>query len=50
MTAIALAYALRLRSRQADSFTGKMVAALRFEFGGHETAPAGKMPGEVCEK
>ena len=40
MIAIAVAYAMRLRSRQPDSFAGKVVAALRYEFGGHETVPA----------
>lgn len=40
MLAIATAYALRLRSRQPDTFAGKVVAALRYEFGGHETVPA----------
>lgn len=34
--AIAMAYATRLRSRQEDSFAGKVVSALRWEFGGHE--------------
>ncbi|MGQ9682891.1 MAG: phosphogluconate dehydrogenase (NAD(+)-dependent, decarboxylating) [Anaerolineae bacterium] len=48
MTAIALAYALRLRSRQTDSFAGKMVAALRYEFGGHETVPSGRGGDEAC--
>ena len=33
--AIALSYAARLRSRQNDTFAGKVVAALRNEFGGH---------------
>jgi len=33
--AIAMAYAMRLRSRQPDTMTGKVVAALRNEFGGH---------------
>ncbi|HWI66200.1 MAG TPA: decarboxylating 6-phosphogluconate dehydrogenase [Symbiobacteriaceae bacterium] len=32
---IAMSYALRLRSRQADTMSGKVVAALRREFGGH---------------
>lgn len=36
MSTIAQAYALRLRSRQEDTFAGKVVAALRREFGGHE--------------
>ena len=33
--AIALSYAARLRSRQKDTFAGKVVSALRNEFGGH---------------
>ena len=33
---IGLALALRYRTRQKDSYAGKMVAALRNEFGGHE--------------
>ena len=33
--AIALSYAARLRSRQNDTFSGKVVSALRNEFGGH---------------
>lgn len=40
MGAIATAYMLRLRSRQADTFSGKVVAALRREFGGHPTRSA----------
>lgn len=32
---IATSYAARLRSRQDDTFAGKVVAALRNEFGGH---------------
>jgi 6-phosphogluconate dehydrogenase len=38
---IALSFALRLRTRQADTFAGKVVSALRYEFGGHETTPSG---------
>jgi 6-phosphogluconate dehydrogenase len=33
--ALALSLMMRYRSRQEDSFTGKMVAAIRNEFGGH---------------
>ena len=33
--AIAVSYAARLRSRQNDTFAGKVVSALRNEFGGH---------------
>lgn len=36
LTTIAMAYSLRLASRQEDTFAGKVVAALRQEFGGHE--------------
>jgi 6-phosphogluconate dehydrogenase len=32
---IALSLIMRLRSRQEDSFGGKVIAALRNEFGGH---------------
>jgi 6-phosphogluconate dehydrogenase len=35
MPAINAAYTMRLRSRQEDSFAGKVVAALRWEFGRH---------------
>lgn len=37
---IAMSYALRHRSRQPDTFAGKVVAALRNEFGGHEVVKA----------
>jgi 6-phosphogluconate dehydrogenase len=37
---IAMSYAMRLRSRQEDTFSGKVVAALRKEFGGHATKQA----------
>jgi len=39
MPTIAMSYAMRLRSRQDDTFTGKVVAALRREFGGHAVQP-----------
>jgi 6-phosphogluconate dehydrogenase len=39
LPAIAVSYAMRHRSRQEDSFAGKVVAALRHEFGGHDTVP-----------
>jgi len=42
MLAIAASYALRLRSRQEDSFAAKVVSALRYEFGGHEMVPSGQ--------
>lgn len=42
MPAIAMSYSARLRSRQADTFTGKVVSALRWEFGGHAVTEAGK--------
>jgi 6-phosphogluconate dehydrogenase len=35
MPAIAASFSARLRSRQQDTFSGKVVAALRREFGGH---------------
>jgi 6-phosphogluconate dehydrogenase len=47
--AMATAFAMRLRSRQPDTFAGKVVAALRHEFGGHETVPSGEAPGTTCE-
>jgi 6-phosphogluconate dehydrogenase len=49
MAAIAAALAMRLRSRQADSLAGKVVAALRHEFGGHETVASGEPVEAVCE-
>jgi len=48
MLAIAAAYALRLRSRQPDTFAGKVVSALRYEFGGHETVPSGAAEEPAC--
>lgn len=42
LPAIAMSYAMRLRSRQAETFAGKVVAALRHEFGGHAVFPAGE--------
>ena len=38
--AIAMAYAMRLRSRQGDSVAARVVAALRREFGQHATVPS----------
>jgi 6-phosphogluconate dehydrogenase len=35
MPAITAALFMRFRSRQADTFSGKVLAALRNEFGGH---------------
>ncbi|HEY7636958.1 MAG TPA: hypothetical protein VH763_15520, partial [Gemmatimonadales bacterium] len=35
MPAIALSLFMRFRSRQQDTFAGKVLAALRNEFGGH---------------
>ncbi len=37
---IAMSYALRHRSHQPDTFAGKVVAALRNQFGGHEVVKA----------
>ncbi|HEY8348070.1 MAG TPA: decarboxylating 6-phosphogluconate dehydrogenase [Symbiobacteriaceae bacterium] len=42
LPAIAMSYAMRLRSRQAETFAGMVVAALRHEFGGHAVFPAGE--------
>jgi 6-phosphogluconate dehydrogenase len=44
---ICAALLARYRSRQADSFAGKLVAALRQEFGGHEVK---RRPSEVGSK
>jgi len=40
--AIAAALFARFRSRQEDSFAGRVLAALRNEFGGHAVRPAGE--------
>lgn len=45
LSAISLSYSLRHRSKQADSYAGKVVAALRHGFGGHEMVPSD--PGEA---
>ncbi len=39
---IAASYAARLQTRQSEAFSGKVVAALRNEFGGHPVVPAKK--------
>jgi 6-phosphogluconate dehydrogenase len=41
MPVIALSLFMRFRSRQPDSFSGKVLAALRNEFGGHAVKAAG---------
>jgi 6-phosphogluconate dehydrogenase len=41
---ITLSLIQRLRSRQDESFTNKMVAALRREFGGHAVRPGSPPP------
>jgi len=41
---IALSLLMRYRSQQADTFAGKVVAALRYEFGGHAV---NKNPGKT---
>ena len=41
MPVISAAFNARLRSRQNESFSGKLVAALRHEFGGHPVVPKG---------
>ena len=48
MLATATALAARLRSRQPDTSAGKVVSALRHEFGGHETMPSGEPEGAAC--
>lgn len=40
LSTIALSYSLRHRSRQSDSYAGKVIAALRHGFGGHEMVEA----------
>ncbi len=49
MTATAAALAMRLRSRQEDALAGKVVSAVRHEFGGHEMVSSGEPPGTACE-
>jgi 6-phosphogluconate dehydrogenase len=39
---ITLALLMRFRSRQEDSFSAKVIAALRNEFGGHAVRTEGK--------
>jgi len=41
MPVLALSLQMRFRSRQEDSFAGKVLAALRNEFGGHAVTKAG---------
>ena len=41
MPVLALSLQARFRSRQESSFSGRMLAALRREFGGHAVKPAG---------
>jgi 6-phosphogluconate dehydrogenase len=43
MPVTAAALAMRLRSRQSDTFAGKVASAVRHEFGGHEVVPAEEM-------
>lgn len=40
LATIALSYALRHRSKQPDTYAGKLVAALRKGFGGHDVVPS----------
>jgi 6-phosphogluconate dehydrogenase len=42
MPVLALSLQMRFRSRQPDSFAGKVLAALRNEFGGHAVTKAGE--------
>jgi len=44
MPVLALALQARFRSRQESSFSGRMLAALRREFGGHAVQPTGSGP------
>ncbi len=44
MPAISASYMARLRSRQDDTFSGKVIAALRWQFGRHETTPTPGKP------
>lgn len=44
MPVLALALQARFRSRQESSFSGRMLAALRREFGGHAVQPTDAMP------
>jgi 6-phosphogluconate dehydrogenase len=41
---ITLSLQMRFRSRQEDTFSGKVIAALRNEFGGHAVKEAGATP------
>ncbi|MEO6463254.1 MAG: 6-phosphogluconate dehydrogenase, partial [Candidatus Eisenbacteria bacterium] len=41
MPVLALSLQMRFRSRQEDSFSGKVLAALRNEFGGHAVTKTG---------
>jgi 6-phosphogluconate dehydrogenase len=45
MPAIASSLFMRFRSRQQDTFSGKVLAALRNEFGGHAVKPKDEGPG-----
>jgi len=47
--AITLALQMRFRSRQEDSFTAKVVAALRHQFGGHAVKLAEEPPSTETE-
>jgi 6-phosphogluconate dehydrogenase len=44
MPVLALALQARFRSRQESSFSGRVLSALRREFGGHAVAPADSSP------
>jgi len=47
---LALSLMMRLRSRQEDSFSAKVVAALRHGFGGHVVSPLAEAPAPIAEK
>jgi 6-phosphogluconate dehydrogenase len=46
---LALSLMMRFRSRQDDSFSAKVIAALRNEFGGHAVHPEAPSPGGVTK-
>lgn len=47
---LALSLMMRFRLRQEDSFSAKVVAALRHGFGGHAVSPLAEAPAPVAEK
>jgi 6-phosphogluconate dehydrogenase len=47
---LALSLMMRFRSRQDDSFSAKVLAALRHGFGGHAVSPLAEAPTPIAEK